>query len=62
MAQYSNDGKTSGPNKLNEDISKEIAFTRENTVSLPKYMLEMYGLERVVYCRYGRDYIPQVAK
>lgn len=29
---------------------------------MPKYMVQMYEIDRVVYCRYGRDYIPNVAK
>lgn len=39
-------------------MSPEVAEIQENTNHLPKYMVQMYEINRVVYCRYGRDYIP----
>ena len=41
---------------------EEIAEIRQNAVLLPKYMVSMFEINKVVYCRYGRDYIPSVAK
>jgi hypothetical protein len=41
---------------------EEIAEIRQNAVLLPKYMVAMFEINKIVYCRYGRDYIPSVAK
>ena len=41
---------------------EDIAEIRANAQFLPKYMIAMFDIQKVVYCRYGRDYIPQVAR
>jgi hypothetical protein len=33
---------------------------RSNSVQLPKYMVAMFNLGRVVYCRYGKDYLSNI--
>ena len=41
---------------------ERIAEIRNNAKELPKYMIAMFEIGKVVYCRYGREYIPNVAK
>jgi hypothetical protein len=41
---------------------EEIAEIKLNAQFLPKYMVAMFEINKVVYCRYGRDYIPNVAR
>ncbi len=40
----------------------EVQTIRDSSTILPKYMVAMFDINKVVYCRYGRDYIPSVAK
>jgi hypothetical protein len=56
-------GSASGvcaPNGLPTD--EKIAELRNNATQLPKYMVSMFDIGKVVYCRYGREYIPNVAR
>lgn len=39
-----------------------ILELRNNATQLPKFMVQMFEQNKVVYCRYGREYIPNVAK
>lgn len=41
---------------------ERIAEIRNNATQLPKYMIAMFEIGKIVYCRYGREYIPNVAK
>lgn len=50
----------SAPNAM--PISEQIALIKENNLQLPQYMVAMFEINKVVYCRHGRDYIPQVAR
>ena len=48
------------PNAMPTD--EKIAEIRNSATQLPKYMVAMFDIGKVVYCRYGREYIPNVAK
>jgi len=50
------------PDSPFEATPAQILEIRENSLLLPKYMVSMFEINKVVYCRYGRDYIPNVAK
>jgi hypothetical protein len=43
-------------------VKEEISYIKEKSNLLTKYMVAMFDIGRVVYCRYGRDYIPNVGK
>ena len=47
------------PIKPLEDAVSEI---RTNQTKLAGYLSAMFDIDKVVYCRYGRDYIPAIAK
>lgn len=42
--------------------SEQIAQIKESNNLLPQYMVAMFEINKVVYCRHGRDYIPLVAR
>ena len=52
-------GMTLAPKPM-KGLQEEVADLRSNSVQLPKYMIAMFNLGRVVYCRYGKDYLAYV--
>lgn len=42
--------------------NEQIQELRSNATLLQPYMTSMFDAERIVYCRYGREYIPNIAK
>lgn len=41
---------------------EEVTDLRMNAALLSKFMIGMYNLGRVVYCRYGKDYITNMQR
>lgn len=41
-------------------VKEDVAALRQQATLLPKFMVAMFNLEKVVYCRYGKDYIPYI--
>lgn len=59
MGKYNGSADKLGEMKLNAPV---LVSELRNTNQLHLYMQGMFENDHVVYCRYGRDYIPAITK
>lgn len=43
-----------------QGLEEEVAVLRSKSEQLPQFMVAMFNLGRVVYCRYGKDYLNNI--
>ena len=43
-------------------LKDEVTEAKLTQTKLSSYLSSMFDMGKVVYCRYGRDYIPNIAK
>ena len=62
MGKENPESKQRPTDGFDNDLKPDLAEMRNSGTQMHQYMLAMHQEGLVVYCRFGRDYIGQMAK